>query len=89
MCACIPVVTQLLGSKTSTDIIESLQFLASAFGFKLKGGAEGVRKSLVLVWSGEVQIREALVAMYQRLYLRYVIIPFIHIYSTNITAVTV
>ena len=73
MCACIPVVTQLLGSKVSTDVNESMQFLALAFEFKLKGAAEGIRKSLVLVWSAEVQICEALVAMYQRLYLRCVL----------------
>lgn len=70
MCLCVPVMTQLLGSKNATDIIESLQFLTSAFEFGLKGTPEAVCKSLVLVWSPESQIHEALVIMYKKLFLR-------------------
>lgn len=71
MCLCVPVVSQLLGSKNSTDVIESLQFLTSAFEFGLKGAVEAVRKSLALVWSPEQHVRDALVAMYKKLFLRY------------------
>lgn len=66
------MITQLLGSKHSTDVIESLQFLTSAFEFGLKGAPEAVRKSLALVWSPEPQICEALVVMYKKLFLRFV-----------------
>lgn len=66
---CVPVITQLLGSKNSTDVIESLHFLTSAFEFGLKGAPEAVRKSLVLVWSPEQQTCEALVMMYKKLFL--------------------
>ena len=69
---CVPVITQLLGSKNSTDVIESLQFLTSAFEFGLKGTPEAVRKALVLVWSSESHICEALVTMYKKLFLRFV-----------------
>jgi len=62
--------TQLLGSKNATDVIESLQFLTSAFEFGLKGAPEAVNKSLVLVWSPESSVREALVMMYKKLFLR-------------------
>lgn len=72
MRSCVPVITQLLGSKNSTDVIESLQFLTSAFEFGLKGAREAVRKSLALVWSSEQQICEALVIMYKKLFLRFV-----------------
>ena len=72
MRSCVPVITQLLGSKNSTDIIESLQFLTAAFEFGLKGGPEAVRKALALVWSSESQICEALVMMYKKLFLRFV-----------------
>ena len=74
MCLCVPVITQLLGSKNSTDVIESLQFLTSAFKFGLKGAPEAVRKSLVLVWSSEQQICEALVMMYKKLFLRFILL---------------
>lgn len=69
---CVPVITQLLGSKNSTDVIESLHFLTSAFEFGLKGAPEAVRKSLVLVWSPEQQTCEALVMMYKKLFLRFI-----------------
>lgn len=33
----IPIVTQLLGSKTSSDILEALQFVATAVQFGIDG----------------------------------------------------
>ena len=77
MCLCVPIITQLLGSKNSSDVIESLQFLTSAYEFSLKGGAEAVRKALALVWSPEQQICEALVLMYKKLFLRFVHLRYI------------
>ena len=72
MCLCVPVITQLLGSKNSSDVIESLQFLTAAYVFSLKGAPEAVRKALALVWSSEQHICEALVLMYKKLFLRLV-----------------
>ena len=69
MINCIPLATQLLGSKMSTDIHEALEFLAAAQEFELPGAREGIRKSLLLMSSSEQAIRELVVSVYVRLYL--------------------
>lgn len=69
MAECIPIAMQLLGSKVVSDVLESLEFLATAFEFQVGGSREGVRKALLLVWSREQQVREAVVNAYVRLYL--------------------
>ena len=69
MSSCIPVCTGLLGSKVNTDVLESLEFLATAVEFKVQGSREGVRKALPLVWSKEQQIKDNVVQVYLRLYL--------------------
>ena len=70
MADCIPVAVQLLGSRSASDVLEALELLATAFEFGVRGAREGVRKGLVLVWSREQQVRDAVVATYVRLYLR-------------------
>lgn len=70
MSSCIPVCTRLLGSKVNTDVLESLEFLATAVEFKVQGSREGVRKALALVWSKEQQIKDNLVQVYLRLYIQ-------------------
>lgn len=69
MLACVPVTTQLLGSKVTSDILESLEFLAVCHEFKLEGAHEGLRKALALVWSSEAAVKSAVVNVYVRLYL--------------------
>ena len=69
MTDCIPVAVQLLGSKVISDILESLEFLSTAFEFQVRGSQEGVRKALALVWSREQQVKDAVVTAYVRLYL--------------------
>ena len=69
MSSCIHVCTRLLGSKVITDVLEALEFLVTAVEFKVHGSREGVRKALVLVWSKEQQIKDAIVQAYIRLYL--------------------
>lgn len=69
MAECIPTVTQLLGSKVASDVLESLEFLSVAFEFALSGSREGLRRALVLVWSPDAQVREAIVSTYLNLYM--------------------
>ena len=69
MTDCIPVAVQLLGSKVISDILESLEFLSTAFEFQVRGSQEGVCKALALVWSREQQVKDAVVTAYVRLYL--------------------
>lgn len=68
MNVCIPVAIQLLGSKVSSDISESLELLSTAQEFGLEGAKEGVRKSLLLMASSEPSVHEQVMAMYIRLY---------------------
>ena len=66
---CVPTVSQLLGSKCTSDVTESLEFLCTAQEFGLPRAEEGIRKALALVWSGEGQVRDLLISTYTRLYL--------------------
>ena len=66
---CVPTVSQLLGSKCTSDVMESLEFLCTAQEFGLPHAEQGIRKALALVWSGEGQVRDLLISTYTRLYL--------------------
>ena len=65
----IRVASQLLGSKTNTDIKEAIEFFITAAVFQVAGHMEGVRKMLVLMWSKDNDIRQTVMDAYRRLYL--------------------
>lgn len=65
----VPVVAQLLGSKNVTDILEAIDFFVTGFEFGLSNAMLGIRKMLVLIWSKEASVKEAVVNAYRRLYL--------------------
>lgn len=65
----IPTVCQLLGSKTISDVNESIEFFVVASEFGLKSAIIGVRRMLVLVWSRDTAVRDAVVEAYKGLYL--------------------
>ena len=49
MSSCVPVCTRLLGSKVNTDVLEALEFLATAFEFQVSVPVwVGVQKETVL-----------------------------------------
>ena len=64
----VPLASQLLGSKATSDVHEALEFLATAQEFQLPGAKEGVRKSLLLMSSSEQAIRDLVMDIYTRLY---------------------
>jgi condensin complex subunit 1 len=64
-----PVICQLLGSKTASDVLEAINFFVMCHEFGISTAKEGVRKMLVLVWSKETAIKEALATAYKRLYI--------------------
>ncbi|KAH9513584.1 Condensin complex subunit 1 [Bulinus truncatus] len=66
---CIPVICQLLGSKNTTDVLEAIQFFVTAVEFGVTAATVGVRKMMVLIWSQETSVREAVVNAYRTLYL--------------------
>ncbi|GFR90044.1 condensin complex subunit 1 [Elysia marginata] len=67
---CIPIICQLLGSKNTTDILEAINFLVTATEFGVVAATAGVRKMMVLVWSQEQTVREAVTGAYRQLYLQ-------------------
>ncbi len=64
----IPLATQLLGSKVSSDVHEGLEFLATAQEFHLPGAKDGVRKAILLMSSSEQAIRDLVLNTYVRLF---------------------
>lgn len=60
-CWCRYVVLQLLGSKTQTDVEESIEFFTTAAQFSVEAANSGIRKMLLLVWSKEQGTRDAYV----------------------------
>ncbi|XP_015767731.1 PREDICTED: condensin complex subunit 1-like [Acropora digitifera] len=65
----IPTVCQLLGSKTISDVNESIEFFVVASEFGLRSAILGVRRMLVLIWSRDNAVRDAVVEAYKGLYL--------------------
>lgn len=65
----LPVVAQLLGSKTESDITEGIDFFVSAFEFGVLNAMIGVRRMLALIWSQDKKIKDAVVNAYKRLYI--------------------
>ena len=65
----VPVVCQLLGSQNTTDVMEAIEFFVTSFEFGVANAMMGIRRMLVLIWSKENNIKDAVVAAYKRLYL--------------------
>ena len=60
---------QLLGSKSISDVNESIEFFVVASEFGLQSAIVGVRRMLVLIWSRDSAVRDAVVEAYKGLYL--------------------
>lgn len=67
--AAVPVISQLLGSKNVTDVMEAIEFFVTGFEFGLTATMIGIRRMLPLIWSKEASVKDAVVAAYKRLYL--------------------
>eukprot|EP00055_Hartaetosiga_balthica_P015203 m.88274 g.88274 ORF g.88274 m.88274 type:complete len:1349 (-) comp8804_c0_seq1:2050-6096(-) len=66
----IPIVAQLLGSKTVTDVVEAIQCLVTAAKFSLASADDGMRKMLALVWNKEMSVQQAVLEAYKQLYFK-------------------
>ena len=60
MSTCIPTVSKLLGSKTSSDVLEAISFLRRARAFGLPSADEALSKMLTLIWTSEKSVKEAI-----------------------------
>ncbi|XP_022241936.1 condensin complex subunit 1-like [Limulus polyphemus] len=65
----LPVVCQLLGSRTVSDVLEAIDFFVTAFEFGVRDAMSGIQRMLLLVWSKETAVKDAVVSAYRRLYL--------------------
>jgi condensin complex subunit 1 len=65
----VPVISQLLGSKTTSDVSESIEFFVTSYEFGLRNAIFGVRRMLVLIWSRDTAVKESVVEAYKGLYL--------------------
>ncbi|XP_031564431.1 condensin complex subunit 1-like [Actinia tenebrosa] len=65
----VPVICQLLGSKTISDVSESIEFFGTAYEFGLRNAIFGVRRMLVLIWSRDAAVKDSVVEAYKGLYL--------------------
>jgi hypothetical protein len=64
----IPIACQLLGSKNTSDITEAIDFFVTAFSFNIQAAQDGVRKMLMLIWSGEPAVKEKVIDAFYQLY---------------------
>ena len=62
------VITQLLSSKTESDIIAALQFFPIATSFQVTNVRSGLRKMLPLVWGASPAILKELIVAVRKLY---------------------
>ena len=65
----VPIISQLLGSKNLTDVMEAIEFFVTGFEFGLTSTMIGIRRMLPLIWSRDSGIKDAVVAAYKRLYI--------------------
>lgn len=65
----VPMISQLLGSKSISDVLEAVEFFITGFEFGLSIMLIGIRRMLPLIWSRESGIKDAVVGAYKRLYL--------------------
>ena len=66
----IPTIGKLLGSKNTTDVLEAVDFFVASFEFGVADAMLGVRRMMLLVWSKESSVKDAVVRAYRRLYFR-------------------
>ena len=59
----------LLASKNVTEALESIHFFVTGFKLGAPNMMMGIRRMLVLIWSREQAIKEAVVDAYRQLYL--------------------
>ena len=66
----IPTISKLLGSKSSTDVLEAVDFFVASSEFGVTDALLGVRRMMLLVWSKEASVKDAVVRAYRQLYFR-------------------
>lgn len=63
------IISNLLFSGQPSVIVDAVEFLTAAYQFGLEGALAGVQNMLLLVWSPETSVKDAVAASYRHLYL--------------------
>ncbi|GMF53352.1 unnamed protein product [Phytophthora fragariaefolia] len=66
----LPLMGQLLGSKSISDVLEAIQFFEKAYRFHLGAAQTGIKKVLPLTWRSDVSIQEQLSNTFVSLFIR-------------------
>ncbi|KRX04791.1 hypothetical protein PPERSA_06425 [Pseudocohnilembus persalinus] len=65
----VPNLVQMLGSKNTGDVLETIRLLTQLKRFNIESAQKGMRKMLVLVFSQEKTIKEEVLNTYHSLYM--------------------
>ncbi|KAI1309383.1 Condensin complex subunit 1 [Halotydeus destructor] len=65
----IPLVCSLLYSSSVTDVQEAIDFFVAAYQFGVQGALIGIRRMIVLIFSRDKVIKEAVLDAYRKVYL--------------------
>lgn len=64
----IPVACQLLDSKTSSDVVECIQYLSRVYNFSIEVAIHGVKKMIKLVWSRESSVKDEAITAFDNIF---------------------
>ncbi|KRX03620.1 Armadillo-type fold [Pseudocohnilembus persalinus] len=64
-----PLLTQLLGSKSTNDVLESIRLFLFLHKTNIECSKQGIKKMMVLIWSKEKTIKDEFVRAYWTLFL--------------------
>ncbi|KAI8140581.1 armadillo-type protein [Fennellomyces sp. T-0311] len=72
--ASMPLIFQLLSSKSKPEVLEAMEFLVTAYEYKISTASEGIRKMLHLIWTKDTSdegkgVKMKLLECYRKLYL--------------------
>jgi hypothetical protein len=65
----VPLVGELLSSKTGSDVMESVRFLARARSFSVPGAEKALAGMLKLIWSQDKNVKEEVIRTFDTLYI--------------------
>lgn len=66
----LPLITQLLGSKSVSDVLEAIQFFEKAYRFHLQAAYSGIKKMLTLIWRADPSVHDQLLNTFASLFIQ-------------------
>ncbi|KAF1315725.1 Condensin complex subunit, partial [Globisporangium splendens] len=66
----LPLITQLLGSKSVSDVLEAIQFFEKAYRFHLQAAYSGIKKMLTLIWRADPSVHDQLLNTFAALFIQ-------------------